>query len=151
MEDAAMHFSFDPVVQDRDWVQPQAFPAVPGMVGLVNAVGDAGCAVVGITGRRDVQRDATLGNLAKVGYQHFSPSLYFTKWNSGTTPDPAIYDGTVCATGACSTIAYKSAARAYVEKQGYDIVANFGDQFSDLRGGHADRAVKLPNPTYYLP
>ncbi len=30
-------------------------------------------------------------------------------------------------------------------------MANFGDQFSDLIGGHADRAVKLPNPTYYLP
>jgi hypothetical protein len=42
--------------------------------------------------------------------------------------------------------------RKHVEKDlGYDIVANFGDQFSDLVGGHADRQVKLPNPTYYLP
>ena len=32
-----------------------------------------------------------------------------------------------------------------------DIVANFGDQFSDLIGGHSQRAIKLPNPTYYLP
>ena len=31
------------------------------------------------------------------------------------------------------------------------IIANFGDQFSDLIGGHADKPVKLPNPTYYLP
>ena len=30
-------------------------------------------------------------------------------------------------------------------------MANFGDQFSDLKGGHADKAYKLPNPTYYLP
>jgi predicted secreted acid phosphatase len=151
MEDGAMKFVFDPVVQDRDWVQPQAFPAVPGMVDLVNAVGDAGCTVVGITGRRDFQRDATLGNLAKVGYRYFSADHYFTKWNSGATPDPAVYGGTPCATGKCSTIQYKSAARAYVESQGYDIVANFGDQFSDLVGGHADRTVKMPNPTYYLP
>jgi hypothetical protein len=46
---------------------------------------------------------------------------------------------------------YKSATRAHIESLGYDIVANFGDQYSDLKGGHADRAVKLPNPNYFLP
>jgi hypothetical protein len=30
------------------------------------------------------------------------------------------------------------------------IIANFGDQFSDLIGGHG-KPVKLPNPTYSLP
>jgi predicted secreted acid phosphatase len=151
MEDNAMHFNFDPVVQDTQWVQPERFPAVPGMVGLVNAVGDAGCTVVGLTGRRANQRDATLGNLARVGYTAFAPENYYTKW-IGTAADPAIYPpGTPCNDGVCTTIEYKSATRAYVESQGYDIIANFGDQFSDLIGGHADRAVKLPNPTYYLP
>ena len=33
----------------------------------------------------------------------------------------------------------------------YRIVANFGDQFSDLIGGSSLLTVKLPNPTYYLP
>ncbi len=152
MEDNAMHFNFDPVLQDTEWVQPQRFPATPGMVGLVNAVGDAGCTVVGLTGRRDPQRAATIGNLAKVGYQYFTDTHYYTKWDSGATPSEEIFGGTACyPTGSCSTIQYKSAVRAYVESQGYDIIANFGDQFSDLIGGHADRAVKLPNPTYYLP
>jgi predicted secreted acid phosphatase len=153
MEDNAMHFNFDPVLQDLGWVQPKKFPAVPGMVSLVNAVGDAGCAVVGLTGRREPQRDATLGNLEKVGYTEFTPALYFTKWASGATPPATIYAGTPCENnGGCTTIQYKSAVRRYVENTlGYDIVANFGDQFSDLIGGYADRAVKLPNPTYYLP
>jgi predicted secreted acid phosphatase len=152
MEDGAMHFNFDPVLQDTDWVQPQRFPATPGMVGLVNAVGDAGCSVVGLTGRRDPQRAATLGNLQKVGYEPFTDELYFTKWASGATPSQEIYGGTPCyPTGGCTTIEYKSAARAYVERQGYRIIANFGDQFSDLIGGHARRTYKLPNPTYYLP
>ena len=31
------------------------------------------------------------------------------------------------------------------------IIANFGDQFSDLIGGHRTARSKLPNPTYYLP
>jgi predicted secreted acid phosphatase len=151
MEDNAMHFNFDPVLQDVGWVQPQKFPATPHMVGLVNAVGAAGCTVVGLTGRRANQRDATLGNLAKVGYTAFKPENYYTKW-IGTAADPAIYPpGTPCNDGVCTTIEYKSATRAYVESQGYDIVANFGDQFSDLIGGYADRTVKLPNPTYYLP
>jgi predicted secreted acid phosphatase len=52
---------------------------------------------------------------------------------------------------SCPTIQYKSGTRAYIQSQGYDIVANFGDQFSDLLGGHADKTFKMPNPNYYLP
>jgi len=52
---------------------------------------------------------------------------------------------------SCTTIHYKSATRAYIESLGYEIVANFGDQFSDLIGGHADRTFKMPNPNYFLP
>ena len=48
------------------------------------------------------------------------------------------------------TIPYKSGARADIEKQGYRIVLNVGDQESDLAGGHADRAFKLPNPFYFI-
>jgi len=50
-----------------------------------------------------------------------------------------------------TTVAYKSGARAAIEQQGYRIVANIGDQYSDLAGGHADRAFKVPNPFYFLP
>ena len=52
---------------------------------------------------------------------------------------------------SCPTIQYKSGTRAYIESKGYDIVANFGDQFSDLEGGFADKTFKMPNPNYYLP
>ena len=52
---------------------------------------------------------------------------------------------------SCPTIQYKSGTRAYIESKGYDIVADFGDQFSDLLGGYADKTFKLPNPNYYLP
>jgi hypothetical protein len=34
---------------------------------------------------------------------------------------------------------------------GDEIVGNFGDQFSDLVGGAADKTFKLPNPNYFLP
>jgi HAD superfamily, subfamily IIIB (Acid phosphatase) len=52
---------------------------------------------------------------------------------------------------SCATIPYKAGTRAYIESKGYDIVADFGDQYSDLYGGYADRTFKLPNPSYYLP
>jgi predicted secreted acid phosphatase len=148
MEVAAMHFVFDPTVQDTQWVQPQRFPATPGMVSFANAAADAGCTLVGITGRNSTQRAATLGNLAKVGYTGFAPENYYTKWSS-TDPIPSYV--TCVLAPRCTTIEYKSQTRAHVEAQGFDIIANFGDQYSDLLGGHADRVVKLPNPTYYLP
>ena len=150
MEDAAMHFNFSPTIQNDEWVQPQRFPATPGMVDLVNQVGPAGCAIIGLTGRNDDQKAATLGNLEKVGYQGFTPELYFTKWTGkGASQQPSYI---TCATAKCTTIEYKSQTRKHVvEDLGYDVVANLGDQFSDLIGGYADQQVKLPNPTYYLP
>ena len=50
-----------------------------------------------------------------------------------------------------STLEYKSGARAAIEDQGYRIVENVGDQFSDLAGGHAIRGFKYANPFDFLP
>jgi predicted secreted acid phosphatase len=49
-----------------------------------------------------------------------------------------------------SVVPYKSAARAAVERRGFTILANVGDQRSDLAGGHAKRRYKLPNPAYLI-
>ena len=50
-----------------------------------------------------------------------------------------------------TTVAYKTGAREDIESQGYKIIANIGDQYSDLAGGHAASAFKLANPFYFLP
>ncbi len=147
MEDGAMKFNFDPALQDT-WVQDEKFAAVPGMPEFVADVADAGCTVFGLTGRNTGQKYATLGNLSKVGYSDFRANRYYTKWVSGATPPAYIDCG---ADNTCSTIEYKSQTRAHIEDTGFDIVANLGDQFSDLIGGSADQVYKLPNPTYYLP
>jgi predicted secreted acid phosphatase len=151
MEVAAMHFNFDPVLQN-EWVQDQRFPATPSMVTLEKAVQKAGCTVIGLTGRNDDQKAATLGNLAAVGYTGFTAKNYYTKWTGvGASQQPAYIH---CATAKCTTIEYKSQTRAFVQTKAgghYRIVANFGDQFSDLIGGSSLLDVKLPNPTYYLP
>src|SRR6478609_4503542 len=90
------------------------------------------------------------------GHGGFADGL-FTKPPVGQYPaylnQPQLCGPYIHATPAasCPTIQYKSGTRAYIESQGFDIVGNFGDQFSDLEGGYADKAFKMPNPNYYLP
>ncbi|SBN64029.1 HAD superfamily, subfamily IIIB (Acid phosphatase) [Curtobacterium sp. 9128] len=149
MEVADMHFVFDPTEQDV-WVQDQRFPATPSMVGLVNTASAMGFTVFGLTGRNDDQKAATVANLTKVGYQGFSSDDFFTKWTGvGASQQPSYI---TCATASCTTVEYKAQTRKHIEQDlGYDIALNIGDQWSDLQGGYADRNLKLPNPTYYLP
>ena len=100
---------------------------------LFNLAKKNGVAVFFITGRGEAVRQPTTENLQAQGY---------SGWD-GLTLKPA---GTTL-----TTVAYKSAARAAIEQQGYRIIANVGDQYSDLAGGHEDTAFKLPNPFYFLP
>jgi hypothetical protein len=126
-----------------------AFPAVPGMVGLEQFAEDHGYTVFFLTGRphnaTTDQTDGTVANLTAVGYDVDTDNLYLKDasgvlqpWLSSCAP-------------TCSTTQYKSLTRQHIESTGYDIVANFGDQFSDLNGGFADQTFKVPNPMYFLP
>jgi predicted secreted acid phosphatase len=47
-----------------------------------------------------------------------------------------------------SLVPFKSGERAAIEKRGYTILVNVGDQRSDLAGGHARKTVLVPNPVY---
>jgi predicted secreted acid phosphatase len=160
MEDGAMKFVFDPVLQGT-WVTGHLFPAVPGMTALVRAAAAAGCTVFGLTGRGASQQADTIANLTEKGYVDaaskplFTAAHYFTKGtvtvsnsNASIPTQPWVDCGSDT---VCSTIEYKSGTRAHIETQGFDIVGNFGDQWSDLIGEHADHVYKLPNATYYLP
>jgi acid phosphatase len=46
---------------------------------------------------------------------------------------------------------FKAPQRGDIEEQGYTIIANVGDQPSDLEGGFAERIYLLPNPFYRIP
>lgn len=142
-----MGFNYDPAIQNS-WVKGKKFPAVPGMVKVEKKAKKAGCTVVGLTGRTKNQGKATRKNLKKVGYVGFTKKNFFFKPNAGKKYPK--YVG--CKKSSCTTVQFKSATRKYLEKtRHFTIVANFGDQYSDLKGGHAKKKVKLPNPTYYLP
>jgi hypothetical protein len=87
-----------------------------------------------ITGRPENQRAATERNLTSAGYTGYA-HLYMV-------PDGAHF---------ASAADFKAPIRAQIEQQGYTIVANMGDQPSDLAGGHAERTFLLPNPFYRVP
>jgi hypothetical protein len=46
---------------------------------------------------------------------------------------------------------FKAPVREEIERLGYTIIANMGDQPSDLIGGHAEKKYLLPDPFYRVP
>ncbi|WP_030904782.1 HAD family acid phosphatase [Streptomyces sp. NRRL F-5126] len=144
----ATHYVYD----DATWnafVSKADRPAVYGMPGLVSYAKDHGVAVFFVTGLAEDLREPAVLNLKATGYDTpLDRAHLFTKDKA----NPPAYLGD-CATAAawnCTTVQFKSATREHIEADGYDIIGNFGDQQSDLTGGHADHAYKLPNPTYFV-
>jgi predicted secreted acid phosphatase len=130
------------------------FPAVPGMVGLEQKALADGYSVFFLTGRPISQTTGTLANLRGAGYAVDDSHVFLKDTTAQTEPwlQQCVDNSVTPAKFICNTTQYKSLTRQYVEQQlGFDIVANFGDQFSDLKGGFADSTYKIPNPMYFLP
>jgi acid phosphatase len=87
-----------------------------------------------ITGRREHERNLTIENLQRAGYKDWD-GIYFK---------PEKYK-------EASAVPYKSSIRKRLANAGYRILANIGDQHSDLAGGYAQYSYKLPGPFYYIP
>lgn len=107
--------------------------AIKPSLDLYNLAKAKGIDIFLITGRGEAQRAPTADNLQREGFTGYQQLVL----------KPAGFTGT--------TVAYKAGARKAIEDQGYDILATVGDQYSDLAGGYADSAFKLPNPFYFLP
>jgi acid phosphatase len=101
---------------------------------VYNTAKDRGVAIFFITGRSETQREATERNLADVGYTGYARLIM--------EPIGAHY---------FSAADFKAPQRQAIEQEGYTIVANMGDQPSDLDGGFAERTFLLPNPFYRIP
>lgn len=127
-------FAYDSKVFSA-WVETAKAPAIPGTLRLYREAQRLGVRVFFITGRPDAQRAATERNLRSQGFQN---------WQELTMRSPA--------QAKEATPAYKSAARAAIQAQGYKIVLNVGDQWSDLKGQpEAEFSVKYPDPFYFIP
>jgi predicted secreted acid phosphatase len=93
-----------------------------------------GMTVFFISGRPESERAATERNLRAAGYAGYEQAFF--------TPDGAQFT---------SLADFKAPTRQKIAAMGYAIIANMGDQMSDLDGGFAEKTFKLPNPFYYIP
>ena len=117
------------------WILSGRSKAFDGTLALFNAAKARHVAVFFITGRHESGpvREATAKNLQAAGYEGWAALTLRPQGDNRTVAG------------------YKSGERAKITENGYTIIANVGDQQSDLDGGYAERAYKLPNPFYYIP
>jgi hypothetical protein len=117
----------------NDWVLEARAQAIDGTLALFKTAKRHHAAVFFVTGRHEGERAATEKNLKAAGFEG--------------------YDGLVLRRNGdnMTVIQYKSGERAKIAEKGFTIIANVGDQASDLAGGYAERAYKLPNPFYFIP
>lgn len=107
---------------------------IPPTMDVFNAAKQRGAAVFFITGRQESWRAATEQNLQAVGYTGYERLIM----------EPT-------GTHYVSAADFKTPQRAAIEAEGYTIIANVGDQPSDLAGGFAQQTYLLPNPFYRIP
>jgi predicted secreted acid phosphatase len=118
----------------RAWILQAVAPVIMPALDLFNAAKAKGLAVFFITGRRDSERQATLWNLDRAGYEGWAKLV--------TRPDDDSH---------ATVQAFKTEERGKVAQAGYTIIASVGDQQSDLDGGFAECTFKVPNPFYFIP
>jgi len=116
------------------WDQRAQSTVIQPTMDIFTTAKDRGVAIFFITGRGENQRTATERNLQAVGYTGYTQLIM--------EPHGAHY---------VSAADFKAPQRAQIEQRGYTIIANIGDQPSDLDGGYSERTYLLPDPFYRIP
>ena len=112
------------------WIHESKAPPLPTKE-FVDWARKQGFAVFLITGRAERQRAATIENLVRDGIAY--DGLYMRQDGDKSPAED-----------------FKSAIRDKIEKMGFQIVVNIGDQYSDLVGGHSIDCEKVPNRIYFV-
>ena len=126
----AQDFGYVPPVWDA-WVARGEAPAIAPVLELFLAARRAGIDVIFITGRRESDRLGSEKNLRAAGFGDYA--ALWLKPNGANS----------------STEQFKTETRRRIEAEGRTIVANVGDQASDLAGGFSERTYKVPGPFYH--
>ncbi|MBI2810493.1 MAG: hypothetical protein HYX67_06680 [Candidatus Melainabacteria bacterium] len=128
------HFRRHPV-RDWDvfdkWLQESKAPILKPTYDFLKWGREQGFTIFLITGRPESDRKPTIINLVRdqISYD----GLYLREHHGGPPAEM-----------------YKTAVREQIEKMGFKIIANIGDQFSDLAGGYSLDCEKLPNKMYFI-
>ncbi len=126
-----MDFGYLPKQWD-EWVEAAEAPRIESVFNVYETAQCYGVTVFFITGRKESNRPGTKRNLHAVGYTEYEQLVCKPQDFPGTSGD------------------YKTAARKRLEAEGWTIIANVGDQLSDLEGGHSEKTFKLVNPFYLI-
>lgn len=107
------------------WVYPT--PAIKPVLDLARYADSRDVDIFFVTARPGIIYSLTEYNLKKAGYP--IAGLYVRDL-------PDLF---------AEVSAYKTAKRAEIEAKGYTVIANIGNNATDLVGGHAERTFKLPD------
>lgn len=117
-----------------EWVEKGVAPAIEPSLRLYEDVLKLGFKVILLTGRSESHRSVTVDNLINAGFRDWHQLVLRSPDDKGKL-----------------AVVYKSEKRGEMEKDGYRIVGNSGDQWSDLLGSSVSfRSFKLPNPMYFI-
>lgn len=125
----AVVFDIDNTTLETDfhpWYQLPT-PALKPSLDLATYARSRGVDLFFVTARPGIIESLTEWNLKTVGYP--VSGLYVRDL-------PDLFD---------EVSAYKTSKRAEIEAKGYTIIANIGNNETDLVGGHAERTFKLPD------
>lgn len=122
-------YGYVPVIWEA-WVAEATAPVIAPVKAVYDAAVKGGVTVFFVTGRRASDQRGTAKNLHDAGYLTWERVYYKPNEDKGTSA------------------AFKTDVRREIEASGYVIIANLGDQESDLVGGYAEKTFKLPNPFY---
>ncbi|XP_057773382.1 acid phosphatase 1-like [Salvia miltiorrhiza] len=117
----------------NEWVAEGIAPPVPAIRRLYKTVAALGFKTAFISGTADRYTDIKILNLNQAGYYNWEKLILKGEDVHGSSVD------------------YKSQKRTELVNEGYRIVGNVGDQWSDLIGANVgNRTFKVPDPMYYI-
>lgn len=117
----------------KEWAEKGEAPAIVSVGNLFRWARAQNVTVFFVSGRLESSRALTEKMLKNAGYDDFTLIL---------KPDPQ---------SETPMARFKPEKRRWIQDQGYTILANVGDQQSDLEGGYAEKTFKIPNPIYVVP
>lgn len=115
------------------WLRAGKAPPIEPVRELYRRVRQLGVEVLFLSTRQEHLRGATERNLRDIGCADYAALIL--------QPDDAKE----------TAAAFKTAQRKRLTAEGRVLIANIGDQESDLAGGYAERTFKLPDPFYLTP
>ncbi|XAR67666.1 Acid phosphatase [Bertholletia excelsa] len=117
-----------------EWIAKGKMPPMPSVLWLYKKLVTLGFKIVFLSGSSESYREVRISNLENAGYETWEKLMLKNTSDSGLT-----------------AIAYKSKRRTELVEEGYRILGNMGDQWSDLLGENiGNRTFKVPDPMYYI-